>query len=315
MTTVLVVDDLITDRLLVGGLLKKQAGWSIIFANNGQEALSQIESHLPDIVLTDMMMPQLGGLELAETVKRDYPLIPVILMTSKGNEEVAVQALRQGATSYVPKRRLALELLETVERVLSVSKEQRSYSRLLNRITQTEFTFVLENDLELLQSLVSYITTQLKNQRLFAESERVRIGVALEEAFLNAFYHGNLEVSSKLREDDYNAYYELAKQRCEESPYKERRITVSVRLSHDAAEFIVADEGPGFDPSTLPDPRDPENLERPSGRGVLLMRTFFDEVQYNPQGNSVRMYKRRSDPLQPELTDGDPLEADSEMSE
>lgn len=293
MTTVLVVDDLVTDRLLAGGLLQKHAGWNIIFATNGQEALHQIELHLPDIVLTDMMMPLMNGLELAETIKKEFPLIPVVLMTSKGSEDVAVQALQRGAANYVSKKRLHQDLAEIMEQVLVVSKEQRTQSRLLNRIVQTDFTVVLENDISLLQSLVIYIQQQLKLLRIFPESERIRIGVALEEALLNAFYHGNLEVSSKLREDDYDSYYSLAKQRCSQQPFADRKITVECRFSLDSASFTISDEGPGFDPSTLPDPRDPENLERPSGRGLLLMRTFLDEVEYSPKGNQVRMMKRR----------------------
>ena len=294
MTTVLVVDDLITDRLLAGGLLQKHAGWNVIFATNGQEALQQLELHLPDLVLTDLMMPVMNGLQLAEAVKREFPLIPVILMTSKGSEDVAVQALERGATSYVSKRRLNQDLAEIVEQVLLVSKDQRTQARLLNRVTHSEFTVVLENDITLLQSLVVYIQQQLKVLRVFGESERIRIGVALEEALLNAFYHGNLEVSSKLREDDYDQYYSLAKQRCSQAPYADRKITVHCKFDEMAVKVTITDEGPGFDPSQLPDPRDPENLERPSGRGLLLMKTFLDEVEYNSKGNEVRMIKRRS---------------------
>ncbi|MEM8681572.1 MAG: ATP-binding protein, partial [Planctomycetota bacterium] len=58
------------------------------------------------------------------------------------------------------------------------------------------------------------------------------------------------------------------------------------------AEFVIEDEGPGFDPTRLPDPTDPANLERVSGRGVLLMRTFMDEVEYSERGNRVILRKR-----------------------
>ena len=300
MTTVLVVDDLVTDRLLAGGLLQKHAGWNVVFATNGQEALQQIELHLPDVVLTDLMMPVMNGLQLAEAVRREFPLIPVILMTSNGSEDVAVQALQKGATSYVSKKRLNQDLAEIVEQVLLVSKDQRTQARLLNRVTRTEFTVVLENDITLLQSLVVYIQQQMKLLRVFGESERIRIGVALEEALLNAFYHGNLEVSSKLREDDYDLYYSLAKQRCSEQPYADRKITVQCKFDEVAIVVTITDEGPGFDPSLLPDPRDPENLERPSGRGLLLMKTFLDEVEYNAKGNEVRMIKRRL-PMEEEM--------------
>jgi anti-sigma regulatory factor (Ser/Thr protein kinase) len=58
--------------------------------------------------------------------------------------------------------------------------------------------------------------------------------------------------------------------------------------------FCIRDEGPGFDWSTLPDPRDPENLGRVGGRGLLLVRTFMDEVHFNEKGNQIILVKRRN---------------------
>jgi signal transduction histidine kinase len=120
--------------------------------------------------------------------------------------------------------------------------------------------------------------------------------VALQEALTNACYHGNLEVSSELREIDHRAFYRLAKERQQVPPFVNRRIYVSAKFMPDAVEYVIRDEGPGFDPSSLPDPTDPENLERPCGRGLLLMQTFMDEVQFNATGNEVRLVKRRSVP-------------------
>jgi anti-sigma regulatory factor (Ser/Thr protein kinase) len=66
---------------------------------------------------------------------------------------------------------------------------------------------------------------------------------------------------------------------------------IDIALTSESAQFKIRDEGPGFDPQTLPDPTDPEYLERPSGRGVLLMKSFMDKVTYNDSGNEVTMTK------------------------
>ena len=95
-TLLLVVDDSAMDRRLVGGILEKNPDWSILYAVNGKQAIEEIEKHIPDLVLTDMQMPEMNGLELVTAIKEDYPLIPVVLMTAQGSEEIAVQALRRG---------------------------------------------------------------------------------------------------------------------------------------------------------------------------------------------------------------------------
>lgn len=292
MPTVLVVDDSAMDRRLAGGLLERMPDWKVIYAADGREALSQLELHVPDIVVTDLQMPVLNGLELVAAVKKDYPLVPVVLMTAQGSEEIAVRALKDGAANYVPKKLLADELIEVIERTLVASGSRRTHSRLWNRMARNAAAFVLENDLTLIPAIVQFVQQTVTRMRLCEEMETLRLGVALEEALLNAYYHGNLEVSSELREADHRAYYELAKRRSRESPYRDRRIFVEVRFAPPEAEYVVRDEGPGFDPSQIPDATDPANLERPSGRGLLLMQTFMDEVRFNETGNEVTMIKR-----------------------
>lgn len=297
MPTVLIVDDSATDRRLARGLLEMQPDVNVLQAPNGREALEQMELNVPDVVVTDLQMPELDGLQLVQRVHQEYPLIPVILMTAQGSEEIAVQALQAGAASYVPKRMLTDELWPRIQSVLTAARTHRGTTRLMNRVRSLEFS--LENDLSLLTALAGFLQESLIARGLCDESERVRVGIALEEALLNAFYHGNLEVSSKLRDQDYSTFYEVARRRCQEPPYRDRRIEVRVDFDADRATFVVKDEGPGFEPSSLPDPRSPQYLERPSGRGVLLMRTFMDQVTYNERGNQVTLVKQRPAPSAP----------------
>lgn len=293
MTTVLVVDDSATDRRLVGRLLERNTDWTVLYANDAADALGQLELHLPDVVLADLVMPGMSGLELVTIMKEDYPLVPVVVMTARGNEELAVKALESGAASYVPKAQAVHELQRTIAKVLTAAGEERGYSRLMHRLGHMEASFVLETDLTLIPSMISYLQQILMSMRFCGERNRLRIGIALEEALLNAYYHGNLEVSSDLREQDHAAYYELAKKRSQEMPYRERRIHVSVSLGRNEAVYVIRDEGPGFDPADLRDATDPANVERPCGRGLLLMKTFMDEISYNGVGNEVTMIKRR----------------------
>lgn len=291
MPTILVVDDSAVDRRLVGGLLRDDAGLEIRYAADGAAALAAMEKELPDLVVTDLMMPELDGLALVSTVRKKYPAVPTILMTSKGNEEIAVRALQEGAAGYVPKRTLSDDLLETVRTVLSISARQRNYSRLLHCMDRIEHAVVLENDLDLINVLVDYLQDGIAEMDLCDATDRMRIGVALREALLNALYHGNLELDAEARAKGLRAYHKLAEERASQTPYSQRRIYVQTELSRRGVMLVVRDEGHGFDPAALPDPTDPANLDKLGGRGLVLMRTFMDEVIYNDLGNAVTMSK------------------------
>src|SRR4051794_17356006 len=212
MPRVLVVDDSPVDRRLAGRLIEKgsigRADLVPVYAENGRQALDLLAREAPDAVLTDLQMPEVNGLELVEQIRERFPLVPVILMTAHGSEELAVKALKSGAASYVPKRELAKDLLETLEAVIESAHGQRDHRRLLKSLSRTESYFVLENDPALIPPLISFLKDNVV--RLNGdEPGLIQTTVALREAILNAMDHGNLELDSTLRERDDNAYHEL----------------------------------------------------------------------------------------------------------
>ena len=109
------------------------------------------------------------------------------------------------------------------------------------------------------------IESQLQAQKV-SEKEIFSIRLALEEALVNAIKHGNQMDRSKT-------------------------VRVCYRFLPERFEIHISDEGTGFDPADVPDPTDVENLERPCGRGLMLMRHYMSEVEYNARGNCVSMAK------------------------
>ena len=294
MKRVLVVDDAKTDRLLVEALLGEQTGVLVECVASGAEAIERVKNDPPDVVVTDLVMPEMDGLEVVDLIHRMAPGLPVVLMTSRGSEEIAVQALKAGAASYVPKRVLREHLVETVRDLLDISHEKRVEAELFGAMCRSDYEFRISSDVRLVRPLVRHLQAATWRMRLCDETECTQIAMALQEAIHNAVEHGNLEVSSELRESDFDGYRALADERRCIEPYCDRRIHIEAQIDRERARFRVRDEGPGFDPSSLPDPRDPANLEKLSGRGVLLMRTFMDEVEFNDVGNEVTMIKHKS---------------------
>ncbi|MHB0960860.1 MAG: ATP-binding response regulator [Pirellulaceae bacterium] len=292
MPKVLVVDDSSVDRRRAGGLLRKSTDLSVEFAANGVQALQRIAQASPDLVLTDLIMPEMDGLELVAQVVRQYPLIPVILMTGRGSEETAVRALKTGAASYVPKSILSSLLVDTVQNVLAAAQQERCEIRLMDCLARSDTTFRLKNDAAMIGPLVNYLHRTIRAIGVCDQACGIRVCVALEEAINNAMFHGNLEINSAQRTGDSQCYRQLVAERLRTDPFRDRTVDIEAKLTRQDATFVVRDQGPGFDPASLPDPTEPENLEKASGRGLLLMRTFMDCVQFNRRGNEVTMIKR-----------------------
>ena len=294
MTRVLVVDDSTIDRYVAGTLIEEHSGWHAEFAEDGREALVRLKTDVPDLVLTDLQMPEVNGLELVEAIRRDYPSLPVILMTAHGSEEIAGEALQKGASSYVPKKNLARDLVLTVENVLGVARAGRNLQQVLESLAESECCFALANDPARLQPLIGYFQDVMFHMKIVNKNGLIRVGTALHEALVNAIEHGNLEVPSELRDiDDRKAYQDLLERRRSEMPYRARRLHVFAKFSQREVVYRIRDEGPGFDTSLLPDPTDPANFEKVSGRGLCLIRTFMDEVFFNAAGNEITLIKRR----------------------
>lgn len=124
---------------------------------------------------------------------------------------------------------------------------------------------VVPNDLRAVKQPEEMILRQL-GSCCYSEESVFAIKLALEEALTNGVKHGNCSDPSK-------------------------RLTVRFCIRPDRAVIMVRDEGNGFCPDTIPDPTAEENLQRPNGRGIMLMNAYMTSVRYNPQGNEVWLLK------------------------
>lgn len=275
-------------------LLEKEPEWRLRSAANKREMLQILSVEHIDLLLTDGQLPDKSQEELLAEIRERFPSLPVVLTTLKAPNESLVRALRLGAASYVPRSLMARDLQSTVARVLALCGRYKLSPDLLACRKSTQSTFVLPNEPSLFQAVIAYIQDELERFQGCEPNERVNMGIAVEEALLNAMIHGNLEIGPEVREEGFEQYEAVVAQRQKQSPYRERTITVVCAFSATDATIRVIDEGPGFDVSSLPDPTRPENLGKSGGRGLLLIRAFLDDVQFNEKGNEIRMIKKRA---------------------
>ena len=189
---ILIVDDNEMDRVLASHLLSDL--FDFVYATDGVEGLTMCDSVMPDLVITDMLMPNMGGMEMLTELQKRYPEIPVIMMTADGSESTAAEAIRRGAISYVPKRQLPERLKETVDQVLELTQANRDYARLLERLEYSRYRYEFENDFSIIEPLVEFVQQIAFVRGACGEGTRHQIGIALDEALFNAMYHGNLEL-------------------------------------------------------------------------------------------------------------------------
>ncbi len=198
----------------------------------------------------------------ANELHRRRLLTPV---NSNTAEPVIVKAFKMVAANYLRQPYNKDELREIVEQTLSYKLRYVDDPSLLAH-THEKIEFELPSDVALMSGVLQYLLERVAKMGVISP-EGSNLFVALDEAFVNAVKHGNKNDPTKL-------------------------IRVGAELSPKEACFTVEDEGEGFDVQTIPDPRDPANLFKSSGRGVLLIYNIMDEVEYNAQGNRVKMVKR-----------------------
>ena len=131
-------------------------------------------------------------------------------------------------------------------------------------------SMAVENTPSAIVGVCRWILSELEANN-FSQEDIFAVHLALEEAFVNAVKHGN-----------------------KMDPDKEIKIDYSMDL--DKVEISMTDEGDGFDPEAVPDPRCGENLYKTDGRGLLLIRSYMDVVEFNKRGNSVHMVRYKEKP-------------------
>lgn len=127
---------------------------------------------------------------------------------------------------------------------------------------------VIESDLKAVRKLEEHVLRDVARHG-YSEASTFAIRLALEEGLNNAIKHGNRLDRTKLIEVTYEV--------------DSRRTSIT-----------ITDQGLGFEPAKVPDPTADENLEKPCGRGIMLMRAYMDEVRFNERGNQVHLVKRNT---------------------
>lgn len=296
MAKVLLVEDSATQAVEIRMLLE-EAHHEVLHVGDGQQALDALASHPIEIVVTDLQMPVMNGLELVEAMQVDFEHIPSVLVTAQGSEELASKALQRGAAGYVPKLHLQTLLNDTIVDVLGVVRTDASFSKLIATLQKNVFVFDMPNDASLISPCVGLLIQVASGMQLLSARDLVRVGVAVEHAIINAMYRGNLALGRSVTPPHRAIVYDgattpLIETRKAEAPYKDRHVHIEATASKEEIRVTVRDEGKGFDIAKVPAPDQTQALDTETGQGLVLMQAFTDELIFNETGNEVTLVKR-----------------------
>lgn len=263
---IMVVDDEDLVRDLLSRYLDK-LGYEVLLAEDGSRALGLYQESPVDLVLSDVRMPRLDGLQLLVALKGVNPRLPVVLISGHGEVETVVQALKAGADNFLAKP-LRMDILARVmEQSLSVAwTAPHGLSQGMHVHQSTMISAPSRK--EMVHEVVQVVAQSAVSTGYCQYDLDNNLKLALVEGVTNAMEHGN-------RWDARLA------------------VAIQVEMTADRLRVSIADQGPGFQVSALPDPTCEEQLICERGRGVFLMRAIMDEVSFSPAGNCVTMTKWR----------------------
>jgi serine/threonine-protein kinase RsbW len=270
---ILIVDNNDELRAMLEQVLK-ELGHEVVATGDREQALAREDLDEFDLIISDLTEDEHSGVQLLSELKRKRLMVPVVVSSEEGQQPGVVKAFKMGAANFLRLPYNKDELRDIVEKTLAYKLRFVDDLKILPHVRE-KIDFELPSDVSLMNGVLQYLTERVSKLGII-KPERSNLFVALDEAFVNAVKHGNHSDPRKL-------------------------VRITAELSAKEARFTVEDEGDGFNIQEIPDPRDPSNLFKSSGRGVLLIYNIMDEVQYNERGNRLTMVKRPEDSLERDL--------------
>lgn len=298
MATILLAEDSSTHTALMCSLME-QDGHRVECVTDGQLAWEAVQRSRPDLLVTDLRMPALNGCELTEKIVSADPSLPCIVVTARGSEGLAVDALALGAVNFVPKNSLQKLLNHVVRQTLAMAEVNAIFKDFSGRLENPEFSIELPNDVTAIEPTVLYVMQTLAAATGLSTIQRIRIGAALSSALFNAMCYGNLEIKDEdpaadRMFDGNECNDDELRERAAQKPFCDRKVLLRVSVSTADTRFFISHDGPGRLTRLTPAPGTSESFEIEQCRGFVLMTSFMDDIIFQSGNSSVVLVK--SDP-------------------
>jgi YesN/AraC family two-component response regulator len=290
---------IVEDDAGIRGMMEKtvqRAGYETLSAPDGAQGLKLFKEFQPELVFSDINMPIMTGLEMLEKIRNIDANSLFIIISTLDSPEFILQALRLKANDYLVKPALGKKLIELLDKYAAIIAGRTKAREVLGMIYSMTLGMKIGIDLGLVSKIVDRL--MLETEQVIAPDDRIGVHLGLFEMLTNSIEHGSLEISyeekSAAMESETQTWKSFLQERYLNPLYASREVDLEYQLSEDRCEWLITDQGPGFDWQSIPDPANPENLLASHGRGVMLATLQFDEITYIGKGNQVRLVKKLS---------------------
>jgi len=270
--TVLIVDDERDTNEILASLVQAR-GYDVVQLFEGQHVVETVRRTAPDVILLDLMLPDVDGYTVCEQLKRtrETNLIPIVMVTALGGQGHRTQGVSVGANVYITKPFLPENLFKAIDEALAWRKLHEAHG------TTGEIQFDIRGEMEYLHQ-ANDLLTDLYTHTPLTERQIRDLRQAVMEMGGNAIEWGH--------------------RRNAELPLR-----ITYRINSTGVTLVIQDQGPGFNPGDIPHAANDEDpiahLEvrsnlgiREGGFGIMLARGLVDEFRYNESGNEVTLIKR-----------------------
>lgn len=289
---VLIADDEPMLREILRELVTMR-GHEVLLAINGKEALDLFKRATPDLVISDIIMPEMDGLKFLSEIRQLDQDTLVVMTTGLGKEEFTLEALRLRANDFIKKPIEPSILFPLLDKYAGIVESRTKLNETLNYCVRRSSMLKIDNRMEMIPMVAQRLLIETCD--MIPHDQRLGLKIALVELLANAVEHGNLNITCEEKqaamEESFEGIEKLRETRLRNEELAGRRVMVEFVMTGDACEWTITDEGLGFDFTVLPNPLDPENLAQPNGRGIFLARLSFEELEFLGKGNSVRVRK------------------------
>jgi len=257
---ILIIDDVEEIRISLSKIVE-QLGIVPLTASNGLEALDLLQSEKIDLIITDLMMPEMDGLQFIVQSRKLNPRIPIAVISGYADIKNATFALTRGAFNFITKPFTIKEVENVVRKGLRLRELSLGTDRLLKTIrNRTDIT--IPSFTHLLPSVSLYVLKECQWRGIDNENLLNNISVCIDETLSNALTHGN-----------------------QGNP--DKTIAITLQFDTEKFTFTIQDEGNGFDVKEFDRQLKQNAIDIPNKRGLCIVEYLADEISFNDKGNEV----------------------------